>query len=561
MIQLQAAQEDVKQALRSVSAEREKEQCLRFREALKNEAQRFDFREALQGELSCWRPRDTWPFPALPSAAVDVVAELRHVTGSGVPPGPSIKALEAAARKLQSMFRWRKLWVQLDTSKERQAAAKKIQALQRGRQVRKGLAAQFAETASNGTLEPVEEVDPVVSEPVVEVLADMPSTQVKLEVDTELTRSLSFEASEMGQWPASSLELPVQKLPSVQSKTSEDEDKVQLYGPGTEVPAQTAPSQAAMLGFFDSPEVEAAAIRIQAVERGRQQRKQLKMMEKTTEVMDVVDVEVPSVLEDSSGLEAFWTPPAETWSEPMSFMTSASPEETVGHQDPEPTLTTFTETTLMTPVTPEDPQVDAPSKAPDTPSFSESPRRRPEGRSSSAKERTNRFRMAPVNFERLEESPIDAPDSGHIGSPGRHSNDEVVPKTTTEFLGGGDVTAPSSLVSRLKLPKAKKSPRSKEKQRGVIPRPVVTAMEDFPKEAVEVDSSWLGTGTMEASTISGAAGSDPFGSAGPTVGISTSGFRLPKGKEERDDSKARKKKKKKKEKKEDDLDDFGFQLF
>ena len=66
---------------------------------------------------------------------------------------------------------------------------------------------------------------------------------------------------------------------------------MQLYGPGTEVSqAQTAPSQAAMLGFFDSPEVEAAAIRIQAVERGRQQRKQLKMMEKTTEVMDVMDV-------------------------------------------------------------------------------------------------------------------------------------------------------------------------------------------------------------------------------------------------------------------------------
>eukprot|EP00434_Breviolum_minutum_P034500 symbB.v1.2.030539.t1/scaffold3452.1/size56362/3 len=168
--------------------------------------------------------------------------------------------------------------------------------------------------------------------------------------------------------------------------------------------------------------------------------------------------------------------------------------------------------------------------------------------------------MAPVNFERLEENPMDAPDSGHIGSPGCDSNDEV-PKTTTEFLGGADVTAPTSLVSRLKLPKAKKSPRTKEKERGgVIPRPVVTAMEHSPNKAVEVDSSWLGTGTMEASTISGAAGSDPFGSAGPTVGISTSGFRLPKGKEERDDSKARKKKKKK-EKKEDDLDDFGFQLF
>ena len=30
-----------------------------------------------------------------------------------------------------------------------------------------------------------------------------------------------------------------------------------------------------------------------------------------------------------------------------------------------------------------------------------------------------------VNFERLEESPMDAPDSGHIGSPGRDSNDEA----------------------------------------------------------------------------------------------------------------------------------------
>ena len=69
---------------------------------------------------------------------------------------------------------------------------------------------------------------------------------------------------------------------------------------------------------------------------------------------------------------------------------------------------------------------------------------------------------------------------------------QEVPKTTTEFLGGADVTAPTSLVSRLKLPKAKKSPRTKEKERGgVIPRPVVTAMEHSPNKAVEVDSSWL----------------------------------------------------------------------
>lgn len=74
-------------------------------------------------------------------------------------------------------------------------------------------------------------------------------------------------------------------------RASKSRPKVQRYGPGMEVSqSPTAPSQAAMLGFFDSPEVEAAAIRIQAVERGRQQRKQLKMMEKTTEVMDVMDV-------------------------------------------------------------------------------------------------------------------------------------------------------------------------------------------------------------------------------------------------------------------------------
>ena len=41
-------------------------------------------------------------------------------------------------RKLQSLFRWRKLWTQLDTAQERAAAARKIQALQRGRQVRRG---------------------------------------------------------------------------------------------------------------------------------------------------------------------------------------------------------------------------------------------------------------------------------------------------------------------------------------------------------------------------------------------------------------------------------------
>ena len=55
-----------------------------------------------------------------------------------------IKEMEAAARKLQSMYRWRKLWRQLDTSQERAEATAKIQSMQQNQQVRRGLAAQFA---------------------------------------------------------------------------------------------------------------------------------------------------------------------------------------------------------------------------------------------------------------------------------------------------------------------------------------------------------------------------------------------------------------------------------
>ena len=42
--------------------------------------------------------------------------------------------------------------------------------------------------------------------------------------------------------------------------------------------AKPPPSRSAMLGFFDAPDpvVEAAAVKIQAMERGRQERKRLK---------------------------------------------------------------------------------------------------------------------------------------------------------------------------------------------------------------------------------------------------------------------------------------------
>ena len=41
-----------------------------------------------------------------------------------------------------------------------------------------------------------------------------------------------------------------------------------------------------------------------------------------------------------------------------------------------------------------------------------------------------------MNFERLEENPMDAPDSGHIGSPGRDSNDEAWILILAAVLGG-----------------------------------------------------------------------------------------------------------------------------
>lgn len=135
VVQFRATPEDVKQAFRSVSSSATQRE--RFREALRDEAQRFQFREQLQQQLRLWRPRELWPFPGLPSKAVDAAGELRHLTGRGEgessPRGPRIKEMDAAARKLQSLFRWRKLWTQLDTSQERAAAARKIQAVQRGR--------------------------------------------------------------------------------------------------------------------------------------------------------------------------------------------------------------------------------------------------------------------------------------------------------------------------------------------------------------------------------------------------------------------------------------------
>ncbi|CAE7221975.1 hypothetical protein AK812_SmicGene33812 [Symbiodinium microadriaticum] len=146
--------EDLQEAVRRSVAPSLAKTHAQFREALQDERRRFAFREALQAQLAHWRPRDTWPFPALPKDAVDTAAEVGELVGFGTQALPRVTKLESAARRIQARYRWMKLWRQLDTAREREAAATKIQAVHRGRQARRGVAAQFA--ASAGGMEMIE---------------------------------------------------------------------------------------------------------------------------------------------------------------------------------------------------------------------------------------------------------------------------------------------------------------------------------------------------------------------------------------------------------------------
>ena len=61
--------------------------------------------------------------------------------------------------------------------------------------------------------------------------------------------------------------------------------------------AASPPSRAAMLGFFDAPDpvVEAAAVKIQAMERGRQERKRLKELLGAAGGWDIFDEKIVSL--------------------------------------------------------------------------------------------------------------------------------------------------------------------------------------------------------------------------------------------------------------------------
>ena len=83
--------------------------------------------------------------------------------------------------------------------------------------------------------------------------------------------------------------------------------QVQLHL-ATAWPAEAVPpSQAAMLGFFDGPDpvVEAASVKIQALERGRQQRKKFKEAKEAKEGTQEAQ-EAPEPEESEEKIFATW---------------------------------------------------------------------------------------------------------------------------------------------------------------------------------------------------------------------------------------------------------------
>eukprot|EP00438_Fugacium_kawagutii_P010343 Skav212596 [mRNA] locus=scaffold125:706659:709591:- [translate_table: standard] len=212
---------EVKQAFRSVSSSAL--QRKRFRDALKEEAQRFEFRE----QRSSGGRRELWPFPGLPPRAVDASLELQCLVGRGHATGsamPRIKEMDAAARSC--------------------------------------IAAQFA------AVHPEMEVVNVVEE------IAMPGAM--------MGGGISIPSADAGSF-ALSPEAP-QPAPTPDSPRSSVQETAQLCSP-EELSTAVVPQPSAMLGFFDAPDpvLEAAAVRIQAVERGRQQRKMLKAQRQAAE--------------------------------------------------------------------------------------------------------------------------------------------------------------------------------------------------------------------------------------------------------------------------------------
>ncbi|CAE7520347.1 unnamed protein product [Symbiodinium sp. CCMP2592] len=303
---------DLQEAVRRSVASSLGEARGHFREALQDERRRFAFREALQAQLAHWRPRETWPFPALPKDAVDTAAEVGELVGAGTQAQlPRVTKLEAAARRIQARYRWMKLWRQLDTAREREAAATKIQAMQRGRQARRGLAAQFAASAAGMEIfesdsdpqEPSEgeagsserEVESPVAVPSATSKAAEPAVKIQktsAHVASRVTAGADTgldDCADTGTHDFFGQSAALQPLEKPNQKERPAGIRVQKYpisgSSSPPTPQQPPLSMALTAMSLDGPSASgtdpalvAAAVRIQAAERGRQARKRARKM-------------------------------------------------------------------------------------------------------------------------------------------------------------------------------------------------------------------------------------------------------------------------------------------
>ncbi|CAK9118481.1 unnamed protein product [Durusdinium trenchii] len=569
VLRLKAEKGHVKEAIRTVQSKPITHQRADFRRALQEESQRFSFREALQKELLHWRPRDTWPFPGLAASSVDAVVEVNQLcfghdesTQSGRRPA-RIKEMEAAARKLQSLFRWRKLWQQLDTSQERAEAATKIQSMQRGRQIRRGVAAQFAAFHEDHTKSDTSMVGSEGSEGQADhVGADLPRTlgdvaeppaqhnKPRAEEPEVTARGVDLKKS-------TSSEEPVEVQRGGHSVVEQEVPRVQLHR-ASGASAAPEPRAPKVTNFFDAPDpvLEAAATRIQAAERGRQSRKKRPApsfsagpisptgpaAEETAEGQ--WNSVPPLTVEEST--DWLGSPESASWNgeeqerghQPIDAMTS--PDDTGEivdtssvKKDDEPGKDHIFQ--VRTEVAPADP-----SLQPATESDS--------------------FKIEPVKFDQAKSTAVQ-PES--LQSPRRQTSQgsDEAPINTMDFLS--EEAAVAVPQQRLQLPKPKKSPRQRPDRIGpIIPKPQPKA----PTTPASDSSAWLidlsSSGELQDPAKGAAA--DALGPS-PRGRVQPQGFRIPKEKEKEkeSDSKRKKKKKDRKDRKDEevDLDSFGFQLF
>ncbi|CAJ1349946.1 unnamed protein product, partial [Effrenium voratum] len=599
-----ATQDDLKVAVRTaVLAKPLAQKRLEFQKALRAEGRRFAFREALQRQLAHWRARDTWPLPGLALSCVDCGAELAQLLGQGHQGdyrGPRIGEMEAAARKLQAMFRWRKLWKELDTSEERRRALERQAREPKAKVQRRGLAAQLdiseseeevsaEEAAAASVLEAAEEPDEKSEEeaPVVQLHKSQPGEAPGSPLSGPQLDFLGDSAADTKPSPRAPVgKVKLHKTLPGSAGLYDEPDTAPEASASPASPADAAPSAR---GFLDDAALEAAAVRIQAVQRGRQGRKQAKAKAARGRVsdrgpdealeVDQVEGHLQAPALSFMGAEVDLDPrgrglevgsEASTPAFPLEVLVPEAPKEETSRVEPETARSLFGMAlgaeVAEAPVAVE--QVEAPVEmAPAAPS---TPRAAPFAVAEAE---------APIAVGGFM-SPSPAPfDALEVRSAKKDKEEDEPPQNRLDFLHEEDATL---VPQRLKLPRPKKKNRE-EKVTLAAPSapsasapaaPAASAAFDLgPKPAPAPAAGLFADADVQVKAQPKAAkelsGADALGASPRAPLQAQGGFRLPKGekkdKEEKKEKKEKKekdeKKKKKKKKEESDLDGFGLSLF